>query len=274
MQLINYFSEFFNSQKLASYILNIELSKWGVNYSIYDNIRNVFVALVSKKFEKPDNDILDNFQKIIIEDIYLNKHYKTINFTLDNNIFTIVPDVFFDKNSKKDILNYCTFSVSNKDEVLFSNFETLATTCIYSYPSTMLSFLINQYPEIRFFHISYNILNSLKILEEITKQKVTLIHYFPDFLIISAIEKNKLLCFNSYSFKSEASASYFIMNVIENFNLKDSQIFLQGEVSSKNEIFTLMKNINYDVKFRILFKDKVEIKGIVPHTIAPVLNNF
>lgn len=274
MQPINYFSEFFNSQKLASYILNIELSKWGINYSIYDNIRNIFVAIVSKRFENINGDILDNFQKSIIDDVYLNKHYKNINFTLCNNNFTIVPDVFFDKNAKKDILNYCTFSVSDNEEILFSNFDFLATTCIYSYPSKMLSFLINQYPEIRFYHISYNILSSLKTIEEATKQKATLIHYFNDFLIISAIEKNRLLCFNSYSFNSEISSTYYVLNHIESFNLKNSQIFLQGDLSSKSEIFSMMKNLNYDVKFRVLFKDKIEVKEIVPHLIAPILNNF
>ena len=265
MQPIHYFSEFFNSQKLASYILNIELSKWGINYSIYDNIRNIFVAIVAKVFEKPNEDILDNFQKAIIEDVYLNKHYKSINFTLCNNNYTIVPDIFFEKNAKKEFLNYCTFSVSDKEEILFSNFEPFGTTCIYSYPSTMLNFLINQYPEIRFYHISNNILSSLKTIEESIKQKATIIHFFQDFLIISSVEKNKLLCFNSYSFNSESSATFFIMNLVEKFNLKNSKFFLQGDVNSKSEVFSMMKNLNFDVKFRVLFKDKIEIKEIVPH---------
>jgi hypothetical protein len=54
MQDISNFTESFNLRKLSSYYLNIQLSKYGIEYAISDVVRNQYVAVVSKAFQNPE----------------------------------------------------------------------------------------------------------------------------------------------------------------------------------------------------------------------------
>lgn len=271
MQQISYFSESFNTQKLASYYLNIELSKWGLVYSIYDVIRVQFVAVVAKTFENPEADLIDNLQKTIIDEVYLNKHFKVVNFILVNNNYTLVPEEVFSKKNKKDYLEFSSLQKIDNDELLFSFVEPLKLYSVFSYPSLMVNFLVNQFPEIRFFHSSCNILSSLLSLANATNQNtLVLVDFYPEFFNVAYLNNQKLEFYNNFNFDTAETAAYHVLNIVNKFNLKNTPIYLQGDIDNKNKAYTYLKSYIENIKFRVQFGVNLDLKQTSTHYFANV----
>ena len=104
MQNISLFHESFNLRKLSSYLLNIQVSEEGLFYTINDSVRKQCIAVVANEYENKAESLIDKFQIIVKSDVYLNKHYKAVNFFLVSDKLTLVPADFFDKKSFREKL--------------------------------------------------------------------------------------------------------------------------------------------------------------------------
>lgn len=270
MNNYSYFSDLLNLQKIASYILNIGLDQEGVSYSIYDSIRKVFLAVVRKNFVKTEADLLENLQNIIIDDIYLNKHYKQVNFIYHSSNFTLFPEEFFCREIKNNILETALLKNLDKEEILYEPVTEMKIVSIFSYPTIMLNFLINQYPEIKFSHTSIQILNSLKYLYTNIQKSVVILNYTKKLIFLGYYNGKEIEYFGHIENSNEKDQLFYIFSIAQKYNLWDKDFYIQGELTVSSEITKELRKYFRNLKFYTKFDDKVEI-DVSPHIFANIL---
>lgn len=277
MQNFSYFHETFNLRKLSSYFLQILLSKTEICYAITDVVRNQHIAIKRKIFENPNDDILSNFQNAVREDVYLNKHYKTVNFYFASENNTLVPLDFFDKKNSKDFYNN-NHTLNNGEEVQFNFIEHLQIYNLYSIPSILINFLVNLFPEVRLFHsttsfLVYFVNYSKKISSQ---QKVIGINFNKSSFDIVVLKNQKISFYNSFNFKTDEDAIYFLLSVFKKLDLdsKRQEIYAQGEIEHGSKLYQYLLNFIPNTKFVTKFEWEFPFKQLSPHKHALILNNI
>ena len=145
------FSEFspnFKTAKISSYSLLLQIDKEGIAYSIADNFRKNYLAIVRKNFKEPvlPENLTQVVKEIIDKETYLNKRYKNVNLIYTSERYTLIPAEFFDKKLVRKIFSLNHYLADN-EEVHFNdlknNIYNLYTFCIFffSYCCHLLCFL-------------------------------------------------------------------------------------------------------------------------------------
>jgi len=195
-----------------------------------DSIRNQCVAVYYKNFEEPNKPLFENLQQAIKEDVYLNKHYKSINFYLADNRYTLVPEQLFDKNKIKEYMKHI-HNVSKEDEIHFTKIEKNDFYILYVYPSILTTFLVNHFPEIRLYHSNIHLIrnafdhskeNNLEITGEILIHKNSF-----DIFILN--NKNPVIL-NSFIYEKPEDIVYYTLLLINRTNAipQSTKLILNG----------------------------------------------
>lgn len=274
MNNFSYFHDSFNLRKLSSYYLNIELSKYGISYVISDAIRSQHIAIKTIQFEDPNTDLIENFQNVVKDDVYLNKHYKTVNFFLANEKYTLVPADFFDKGKKADFLKY-NHAVNRDEEIHFSYIEKAEAYDVYAYPSVLVNFLVNHFPEIKFFHSTTILLNTYIKANQNSNDvfENVAINFQSNSLDILVLKQQNILFLNDFEFNTEEDAIFYIMNVLKKLKLDLSKISvtLQGKIVVSTKIYQYLKKYLPQVEFKAKFNKEFPFKKVAPHLFANIL---
>ncbi len=277
MQNNIYFHESFNLRKLSSYLLNIQVSKEGICYVITDVIRNQYIAIKYQEFENSDEDILVNLQKAIKEDVYLNKHYKTVNFYFVSDKYTLVPAEFFDKKYLNQYFKYNQYLLPT-EEIHFTLIAKPKVYNVFAYPAELTSFLVNHFPEVRLFHSTLPFVNYFLYLNEnTTKEAETVgVNFYKSSFDIVVIKKQELLFLNSFKFKTEEDAIYFIMSVIDKLSLEKTKIelILQGNTNKQGKVYNYLKEMILKTKFSNKFTREYPFKEIPAYYFSNLLIDF
>ncbi len=252
MKDFRYFDKAFNKKNLSSYRLNIQFSKYGLEYAINDTNKNKNIALRYKKFQNPDINPLENLKKVIEDDAFLNKKYKIVNFFYVSKESTLVPAEFFDRKHLKSYFKYNY--ILKKDEELHFNYirETDAYN-IFSISSELIRFIINQFPEIKIYHYTSNIVkSSIKRIGEYINHYDYISVCFKEELMNIAIVKNKELVFlNNFNYQTEEDALFYIMSVVQKLliNLKKTEVLMQGNIIRDSKLHKYLLEYIPDMKF-------------------------
>ncbi len=240
MQNLSLFHETFNLRKLSSYLLNIQVSEEKLFYTINDAVRNQCIAVVSTEFENAREPIIDKFQNIVKNDVYLNKHYKTVNFLFVSEKITLVPADFFDKKYVKDYFKFNHF-ISPDEEVHFAYIEEIKAYLLYAFPAVLINFLVNHFPEIRFFHTAFPFIKNIhRIDSQFSDVFETVgINFFENSFEIFIVKKQKPILYNNFKFNTDEDAVFYIISILKklSINLNRVRIFLQGSISEKSNIY-------------------------------------
>lgn len=276
MKDFSYFHDSFNLRKLSSYFLQIQLSKFGIGYVITDAIRNQYIAVKNKVFENPDESLLLNFQNAVREDVYLNKHYKAVNFFYVSEKNTLIPSDYFDKKYLKDYFKF-SFVLQKNDEVHFNYLEKTKAYNVFSMPSILINFLVNHFPEIRFYHYTTPFIKAaFKDIEGSKSVFDTVrVSFQHNLMNIVVIKNHKLMFFNDFDYNSEADAVFYIMNVIKKLfiNLRRVDFSVQGTIMRGDKLHGYLKNYIPNIKFVDKFSKEFPFKEVPMHVYANLLNS-
>lgn len=277
MQNFSFFHESFNLRKLSSYLLNLQLSDIGICYVIADIIRNQYIAIKYQQFENPGLDIFENFQNAVKDDVYLNKHYKTVNFYLVNSKYTLVPTEFFDKKHLQEYFKY-NQTLNSDEEIHFTNVKAANLYNVFAYPSVLTSFLVNHFPEVRLFHSTLPFTEYLLNLNEnsnSTMENIGVNFYNSSFDIL-VMKNQEILLLNNFNFDSEEDAIFYILNIISKLSLDRTSIelILQGNISKQSKIYSYLKDMLPFTKFANKFSHDYPFKEVPPHFFSNLLIDF
>ncbi len=244
MQNISLFHESFNLRKLSSYLLNIQVSEEGLFYTINDSVRKQCIAVVANEYENKAESLIDKFQSIVKSDVYLNKHYKAVNFFLVSDKLTLVPADFFDKKYIKDYFKFNHF-LKPDEEVHFAYIEEIKAYLLYAFPSVLINFLVNHFPEIRFFHSAYPFIKNIFRIDADASEifETVGLNFSENFFEIFIVKKQKPVLYNNFSFNTPEDALFYIAAILNKIsaNTKRISMFAQGDIAINDKIYLLLQ---------------------------------
>ena len=274
MQDFSYYHDSLNLRKLSSYNLQIHLSKSGIGYVISDPIRNQHVAVKKITFDNQEEELLLNFQNAIREDVYLNKHYKVVNFSFISKKNTLIPADLFDRKHLKDYFNY-NFNKSANEEIHFNYIEKAKAYNVYSLPSVLVNFLVNHFPEIRLFHHTTPFIK-LMFSEHSEKNAYDSIKisFQDDLMNIIIVRKGELIFFNDFNYHSAEDAVFYIMSVVKKLfiSIPKSDFNIQGTIFRDDKLHKYLVKYIPNIKFIYKTDKEFPFKKVPVHLFANLLN--
>ena len=252
MKNFSKFDKSFNINKISTYYLIIEISTNAYRYCIMDIIRKHYVAIVYKNFEKEitPNNYLKNIKSFIKDDVYLNKNYKKVDLIFFNNKFTLIPDEFFDKKMLKQYFKFNNI-LSEHEEIHFNKIKRAQLSNVFTIPSDITTYLVNQFPEIRFLHQGTPL---IEYYTENTKDSVVptvIFNIYKSSFEFAAVQSGNLLYYNYFKYKTDDDLIYFILNTFNqlNFDVNKVETIIHGNIEGGSSLHKNIKKYLSFVKF-------------------------
>ncbi len=250
MENIQVFDKTFSLSKITAYSLALEIDYKHIAYTIIDNIRKHFIALVYKKFEEQVNEqnFLDIVDKYIKNDQYLQKHYKEVNFIFPSNKFILVPKNYFDKDNIK-LYFQAGNELEHGEEIQFNYIPEVETYLVFAISSDITNFFVYRFPEINFYHQGIPIIRKYSQFSKNYDKTIAAINIRQDLLMdILVTEKGKLLYYNIFNYTDDDTAIFNILNVLNNFGY-DARVELMGDIDKNSPLLNVLEKYLTDLNF-------------------------
>ncbi len=215
---------------------------------------------VKKNENMQTNSNFNERIKFLINNYQLGeKKFDTILISLLNEDFTILPDAFALKENTKEILE---FSSGNNSKNTFTH-QLNNLSFNYFLESETIQFLEKTFKNASFSHsgaVAINLLFNNRSLK-----KCDLFLNFSDNVFeLVAKENNSLLYYNVFNYETKEDVMYFLLFMMEQFNLDASKIKLivAGQIEAESDLYKglkkYIKNIDFavnDITLNNSFKD-------------------
>ena len=258
----------FSEHNLPDYDLVLQVNERSCAYSIFDHGNNRFIALESYGAPLPG---------VIGRNQWLEKPLKSVSVIVENNRSALIPSVLFEESAKHTFLN---FSVEPEfdEKVLFDRLTRLEIVNVFGVNNTLHDQIVRYFREAKICHVSSLLIESLwmNFKNLITDKRIFLFVREEAFNML-IFEKKQLLYSNAFHFRAPEDFVYFVIFVMEQFNLNPEEIpvTLLGNIYTKTPHFDLIfKYIrNIDFAFRSESSNYSYVFDDVPgHSFYPLLN--
>ncbi len=278
MKNIALFNETFSINNTNTYVLSLQFSQSSYSYCVVDTIRKRYVAIKHENFEKNviDKSYSQKIKEMLSSDAFLNKSYKKVNFCFVSEKSTIVPVELFDKQKLKLYYKY-NMVLNDYEEVHFNKYNKVNAVGVFSLPSEVTTLLVNQFPEIRFFHQHCPVIETtfIEVLQRKIKTPYVKINFNEGFFDIIILMSGKLILSNSYKYHTESDIIYYILNIADklNINKAKSDFVLSGDIDETSGIYKSLKKYLPGIYFAELVQDNTYVFSSIPeHKFANILN--
>ena len=278
MKNISFFTENFSVSKTSGYNLSLQAGKNGYSYSIADIVRNDFVAIKHSNFEEKirNQPIFNKIKMMIQEDAFLNKNYKTINFAFLSRKSILIPTPLFSKKNLKSIFKL-NHPLLDTEELHFNYIKEFDAYNIFALPSGVTTFMVNKFPEIKFFHHSTTFINQAVHEEQAMRFKLPFvrININHDFFDILVIISDHPVLYNTFEFKTDEDIIYHSLNVLKQVGIQPVKCHLKlsGDINKESKLYSQI--LNYIPTTDIVSPKltlKYQFKQVPEHLLYNVLN--
>jgi hypothetical protein len=174
--------------------------------------------------------------------------FNEVKISLDSPYFLPVPTSFSD-DDKALLMLQSQFKIGN-NFLICSRVHTPFDAVVYcALPDRLFNFLVGIYPQAKVFSVSL-LLPDVFLSVAIDYPQVIIIHTDLQFLYISVFIDRKLHLLNSFEVNSDTDFLYFILNVIDKFNLSQTtcKVFISGLINESDSKLIELKRFVSEVQ--------------------------
>jgi hypothetical protein len=271
------FNDTFSITKTSTYHLSILLRPTGITYTIIDTVRRRCVAVKNNTYENLTGsaDYLDRIKDFLLKDSFLSKNYKSVDFIYSSKKSTLIPMELFDK---KMIKSYFTFShiLDEYEEIHFNKLNKVDAVNIFSIPSDITTLMVNQFPELKFYHQASTFIDNSLAKSE-TSGYILGVMAYKSFFDITVCNNGKLFLYNNFDYQNEADFVYHISNIYQQLRISDTKthLFLSGDIEKDSNKYKLLQKYIKNVWFAKILDSinvKYQFKEVPEHFVTNLLN--
>jgi hypothetical protein len=252
MHDIDLIDDSFLLKKTDTYHLSIQTGLNGLSFAVLDENKFRYTVLRHYPFEglENPNEIYNYLTVVYHEDNILNHNFKSINHVFVGNRSTIIPQKEFNANNAD---NYLQFLYSNNKQQI-TNYNLLPTIqCynVFSYPSLLYTNLNTLFNGVKLYHHVTTFITHL-IEDSSQKSQPVCTVFLSDGLMNIGIAKNgQLLFFNTFEYKDKSDVAYFILGILEQYNMSArlTDIEISSDTKYHDEIFDFLNNFLGQIHF-------------------------
>lgn len=257
-----------NDLKQKKLLLNFSVFQDEMEAAIIDVSENSVLAAYSyisnqKKFST--NELL-----FLINDFISRYHlhqftFQNIHIIFSSPHFTLCPDEFY-LPEKKDVLLRFTHPLSADEMILTDSFENIKV--IYGIHQPIYQSISKTFPSARLLHSSAAMMNLFFYHPFLIHAQIWA-HIHPNYIEIVAKKDKQLLFYNTFDTSTSIDILYYVLFCIQqiNFNPKETDVFLSGNISLKHTIFQLLQKYVHSVQ-PVHHHNKLHILPLNPSLIS------
>ena len=279
MQEFAFVDETLDINLTLSYQLSIQAGLNGLSFCILDTVRNKFIALSHKNFEK--DLLIDDLQKSVNEYIdsneLLNKPFKSTRIIWLSDKCTLIPDELFDE---KNLKKYFEFNqkLDELDEIHYKKLKYNESYSVYTIPNQLAGLFCKKFNNISFYNQQIPFINNI-LFKHHSETKKAFLHINVDFIDIGISQDSKLLFYNNFRYKTDHDLMYFIMYIYDQLNLNtdNTELIISGIKDKKSVFFSKLKDFIRHIKFDKLpdeYSYSYTFNKIPEHTFANLFNLY
>jgi hypothetical protein len=235
-----------------SYYLYSRIAADGMSFSIFDPERKKHLALFDYPFEEALEweklpEILD---KIIAQNDWLKKFYKSSFITIANNKSSLVPTPLFEPGKAPDYLKLN--AEINDSSVLFTdNFKSIDAKNVYSVPNELTKRLKKYFPSGKIMHSGTVLIDVVLNNYKHVAKKQVFINVSPFFFDVLVHEGSQLIFFNTFQHHTKEDLNYFLLFVYEQLKLNPEEIplIITGNIQKTSHEYELLQKYIRNISF-------------------------
>jgi hypothetical protein len=228
---------FIEPGKSRQYTLSIRITADGFCFCVLDNARQKFIFFKNAELNSFTSIAEQIKQLIDIEPIF-DYSLEKIVITFVGQHYTLFPSKLFDSEKKKEIFAFSQ-PLAETEQVRYDRINGTEILTIYSLPKDLLDLLNQKFPQALILH------QASVLLKDIACQEGTQIwvDVHRNFFFASMVSNGKLLMSNSFSYKNDTEFLYFVMSLIDKFELDANSIplLVSGNIGKEGNLAHLLK---------------------------------
>ena len=228
--------------------LSIQVGLDGFSFCVFDLLSSKVLSFKkvaffsfkdSNKLENAANLLLDNFNS----NSELQECYDEILVIYSNNLSTFVPHALFDEDYLGSYLQYNT-KVFETDFFAFDIIENYEMNNVFIPFINFNNLFIEKFGSFDYVHASTILVTKLLDLSKNTDAKKMYVQINKSTLDLVVVQKQKLVLYNSFDYKTPDDLLYYILFTAEQLDLNPEVFSLQlfGNVHIEDDFYKLCYN--------------------------------
>ncbi len=234
--------------------LSIQFSLDGFSFCITDltttNI-NLFSEYIFEKTIASPELLLEKIMYIFANDKDLQQDFKSVSAIHQNNLATIVPNDFFDRNNLVPYLKYSVKTLAT-DFITYDNLSSINANTVYIPYVNINNYLFQNFGEFEYKHHASVLIDKLIATIKNSSIKTSFfINVTSNFMDVIVIENEKLILYNSFSYSCKEDFIYYILFTAEQLqmNPEEFQLTFLGKIEVDSELYKITYNYIRNINF-------------------------
>ena len=252
-------------------ILSIQFSLDGFSFCTSNSTEKLLFKHYSfnQSLNSPEA-LLQKIKTIFNGEPSLQTEFSKIEVIHKNNLFTIVPDAYFNKESISHYLKY-NIKTLKTDFITFDDIKEIGAKNSYIPYVNINNYLFQNFGEFQYQHHISVLLKKLVSIHN-SEKKIMYVNVDKSNFDIIILDDRKLIFANSFSYISKEDFIYYILFVAEQNNLNPEEFKLQllGSVSIEDETYKIaysyIKNITFLESKNAIYK-RLKIQNHTNYTL-------
>lgn len=197
--------------KTAPHKLSVLIHQDGLCFYIHHD-NGIVVSTLIRDFKQILNpiELLEAITAVYIEESILQQEFNTVTLVYNHDIFTMVPNAYFQTDKAPDYLKYNTRLLKTDVISVDDPVATLSARCIYIAYENINNYFHDHYGTFNYYHYTSKLLKELAAFKQSGENLVYITLQETSFYI-TLIKKNKLILHNVFTYEAAEDVLYYIM---------------------------------------------------------------
>lgn len=244
--------------------LSIQFNLDGFSFSIQNSDTGEILVFTEYTFEKTITSpelLLEKIMYIFANDKDLQQDFSTVFAVHQNNLATLVPNEYFDRNNLNPYLKFSVKTLST-DFITYDTLNTVDASNVYIPYVNINNFIFQNFGEFEYQHHATVLINKLLAKTTHTNElPVMYVNVGISQLDIIVTQKKELILYNSFAYQTKEDFIYYILFVAEQLQMNPEEfslVFL-GKIEKESDLYTItykyIRTINFIESSTRFFND-------------------
>ncbi|WP_255362716.1 DUF3822 family protein [Tenacibaculum sp. MAR_2009_124] len=248
--------------------LSIQFSLDGFSFCIRNSESKEILNYTEYSFDKTVASpelLLEKIMFIFGNDSELQQEFTSVFAIHQNNLATIVPNEYFDRNNLKPYLNFSVKTLST-DFLTYDNLESIEAHNVYIPYVNINNFIFQNFGEFEYKHHSSLLINKL-LSYSTSKESEMFVYAGVSQMDILVMKDEQLILYNSFLYETKEDFIYYILFVAEQLHLdpEEFNLTLLGKIEENSDLYQItykfVRNINFIESSTVYFNSNDELSN-------------
>lgn len=221
--------------------LSIQFNLDGFSFCITNTKETLYFAdYVFEEKQITPEKLLSKIEHIFKTDSILQKDFSSVLVIHQNNLFSLVPNKFFNENKLAEYLNYNIKTLAT-DFITFDDLPSIDAKNVFVPYVNINNYLFQNFGEFEYKHHLTVFIEKLISINNFEEEKKVYVNVSDNNIDIVVLQKKQLIFANSFYFETKEDFIYYILFSFEQLklNVEEIKLYFTGAIEKESEIYNI-----------------------------------